>query len=388
MGAIDESAPSHGQMIDFDTSLNEVSFSDSRTQFMNTAERGLCASIFAVTALLAACGGGGDSGSVAPIQTAPSLAITTANRDLVSHDAVAGVMALSSTTSIPLGSPASLADRATAQGSGAALSSSWSGRIAGAMLGHLRAAMPAAGRPHALAVIGPVTEACLVSGSTTTTAEDRDNDGTLSAGDAGTVVFNHCRDTATETINGTASVVFSALENTYFAAHMTASGMATVTTGHSLTIDGSMLMEVWTPDAVATTIRTTAEGPVRATISTHVPFADTVTLESGFAIEERIDISVVAPVAGGAPGRTLTTLVGRMSSTAANGTFDVATVESAPMTRYHADDYPSAGIVRVTGRSGVLVLTTTSVSAVLLDLDWNDDGRYETSELKAWDWLI
>jgi len=355
---------------------------------MKIAQRGLCSSVFAVTTLLAACGGGGDGGSAPPIQSAPSLAITTANRDLVSHDAVAGVMALSSTTSIPLGSPASVAGRATAQGSGAALSSSWSGRIVGATIGHLRAALPAAGRPHALAVMGPVTEACMVSGSTTTTAEDRDDNGTLSAGDAGTVVYSNCRDTSTETVNGTSSVVFSAIEDTYLAAHVTAIGMSTAATGHSLTIDGSMLMEVWTPDGVTTTIRTTAEGPVRATISTHVPFEDTVTLESGFAIEESIDLSVAAPVSGGTPGRTLTTLAGRMSSAAAGGTFDVATIETAPMTRYHAEDYPSAGTVRVAGRSGVLVLTTTSASSVLLNLDWNDDGRYETSELKAWEWLI
>lgn len=45
-------------------------------------------------------------------------------------------------------------------------------------------------------------------------------------------------------------------------------------------------------------------------------------------------------------------------------------------------------MLRVTGASGALVLTTTSVNSVVLDLDWNDDGRYETSEAKTWDWLI
>lgn len=74
-----------------------------------------------------------------------------------------------------------------------------------------------------------------------------------------------------------------------------------------------------------------------------------------------------------------------MHSTGAGGTFDVATVAGAPITRYHADEYPSAGTLRVTGGSGVLVLTSSSASSVVLDLDWNDDGLYETSEAKAWD---
>jgi hypothetical protein len=341
----------------------------------------------AITSVLAACGGGGDSGSGSPIQTAPTLALTTANRDLVSHDAAAGVMALSATTSIPLGSPASVGSGVVVQRAG--MASSWSGRSAGSMLERLRFAMPAAGRQHALAVTPPSTVPCMVSGWTTTTVDDRDDNGYLSVGDFGTVVFQDCRDTATETINGTTTLLISGLGPTDFAAHATLTNMSTVTTGHSLTIDGSMLMEISTPDGVHTAITTTAEGPVQATISTHVPFSDTVTLQDGFVVEETIDTSLVPPIgAGTTPGRTLTTLSGRMRSASANGTFDVKASADAPITRYHAENYPRAGVLRVGGASGVLVLTTTSVNSVVLDLDWNDDGRVETSEAKTWDWLI
>lgn len=354
---------------------------------MKIAQKSSFASVLATTFIVAACGGGGgDGGSGAPSQTAPTLAITTANRDLVSHDAVAGVMSLAATTSIPLGSPTSVSSRMSVQRW--RMASSWSGRMAGSALDHLRFGLPAAGRQQILAVTPPYTQACLVSGSTTTTVDDRDNSGDLSVGDFGTVVFNNCRDTATETVNGTATLLISGLDSTYLGAHVTATKMSTVTAGHSLIIDGSMLMEVSTADAVLTKIKTTAEGPVQATISTHVPFADTVTLEAGFVIEETIDLSIAPPAGAGAPGQTLTTLSGRMHSAGAGGTFDVTTLGGAPITRYHADDYPSAGILKVTGASGLLVLTTTSVSSVVLDLDWNDDGRYETSEQKTWDWLI
>jgi hypothetical protein len=353
---------------------------------MKIDERRLFASLLAVTAVVAACGGGGDGGS-SPVRTPPTLAITPANRDLVSHDAAAAVVSLSATTSIPLGGSASVAVAATPQRYD--IASGGSGRWAGPMLSHLRAAMPAAGRHRVLAMTPPMTEACMMSGSTTTTVDDHDNDGTLSAGDSGTVVFNACRDDADETIDGTMSMVFSKVDATYFAAHATMSHMSTVTAGHSLTLDGSTLMEAWSDDAVHARFRTTAEGPVQAAISTHLPFSDTTTLGDGFVIEENVDTSIAPPTgAGPTYGRTLTTVRGRIFSASANGTFDIATDASAPITRYHAETYPRAGVLRATGRTGVLVLTTTSPTSVVLDLDWNDDGVTETSEAKPWDWLI
>jgi hypothetical protein len=67
------------------TLVNRALSADSRKQFMKIAERNLFASVLAITSFLAACGGGGgDSGSELPIPTAPTLAITTGNHDLVS----------------------------------------------------------------------------------------------------------------------------------------------------------------------------------------------------------------------------------------------------------------------------------------------------------------
>lgn len=339
-----------------------------------------------LSATLAACGGGGGDGA-APVQTAPTLALTTGNRDVVSHDAVAAAMSFASTTSIPLDGSALVAGRESVQGVGVALS--WSGRITSSVLGHVRSAFPATNRQHALAAYPPLTEPCAVSGTTTTTVDDRDNDGTLSVGDVGTVLFTNCMDTATETINGTTGLQFSQVDANYLGAHLTLTGMKTVTPGHSLTVDGAMLIGLASSSPMIAIITTTAEGPVQAVISTHVPFSDTATLQDGFQMQETVDLSIAPPPgAGAAPGRTLTTLSGRIHSAAANGTFDVATVGAAPITRFHAEDYPRAGVLRVTGASGQLVLTATSASTVMLDLDWNDDGRNEVSEPKTWDWLI
>ena len=333
---------------------------------MKTPDRRLLATVLAVTSVVAACGGGG--GSDSPAQTPPSLALTITNRDLVSHDAAAAVVALAATTSIPLGGSA---------------------RVAASTLHRLHAAMSPAGRPRAQAMTPPMMEPCMMSGSTTTTVDDHDNNGYLSPGDSGTVVFNACRDSEDETLDGTTSMVFSKVDGNGFVAHATMTRMSTVTPGHSLVVDGTALMEMSSNDGVHSKFRTTAEGPVQATLSTHLPFSDTVTLEDGFVIDENVDTSVAPPSgAGPTPGWTLTTLNGRMYSAGANGTFDVQVGADAPITRYHAEDYPRAGVLRATGAKGELVLTTHSPSSVVLDLDWNDDGVAETSEAKSWDWLI
>lgn len=358
---------------------------------MNVRDHAVHWSLTAVlSAAVAACGGGGGGeGGAPPVQTAPTLALTTANRDIVSHDAVAGAMSLASTTSLPLGGVASLASGESARDAALSRSTSWSARMLSSALGHLRSAYAASSRPRALAAYPPLTEPCTVSGTTTTTVDDRDNDGTVSVGDVGTVVFTHCMDTATETIDGTTSLQFSQVDANYLGAHLTLTGMKTVTPGHSLTVDGAMLIGITSSSPVLTIISATGEGRVQAVISTHVPFLDTVTLEDGFVTQETVDLSIAPPAGAGlSAGRTLTTLSGRMHSAAANGTFDIATVGGAPITRYHAEDYPRAGVLQVTGASGQLVLTATSASTVMLDLDWNDDGRNEVSEPKTWDWLI
>ncbi len=230
----------------------------------------------------------------------------------------------------------------------------------------------------------------MISGTTTTTVDDRDGNGALSVGDVGTVVFTDRQDTVDETINGTSSLAFTQIGATSLSARLTLTTLSDVTTKHSLTLDGSMLFDLSTPSASVTNIKTTADGAVQARIATHLPFSDTVTLESGFVVEENVDISVAPPVGavGTTPGRPITAVSGRMQSAAANGSFDVSTPASAPITKYSAEQYPGSGVLQVTGKTGRLALTATSARSVTLDLDANDDGTPESAEVKTWDWLL
>jgi hypothetical protein len=331
--------------------------------------------------------GGGDNP-----QPQPTLVLAATNRDTVSHDAAVGILALSSTTSIPLSASASVADGHSSRVAGVSLLSAWPGRVLGYVLGsfHAERATSASVRERTLAVLPPQTASCMISGTTTTTVDDRDGNGMLSVGDVGTVVFTDCQDTADETINGTSSLAFTQVGATSLSARLTLTALSDVTTNHSLTLDGSMLFDLSTPSASVTNIKTTADGSVQVRIATHLPYSDTVTLESGFVVEENVDISIAPPVGavGTAPGRTITMVSGRMQSAAANGSFDVSTLASAPITKYSAEQYPRSGVLQVTGKTGRLALTVMSASSVTLDLDANDDGISESSELKTWDWLL
>jgi hypothetical protein len=137
---------------------------------------------------IAACGGGGDGDST----PAASIAITAANQDAVAGAAAGAVAAISGAGggfSLPSGASAATATRAFA----AHL----------ATTGRKQAA--AAGRAGAHAV-PPETVPCSVSGTATLSVVDADNDGTPSVGDRLTMSFDQCKETATDTIDGSMAV--------------------------------------------------------------------------------------------------------------------------------------------------------------------------------------
>jgi len=336
---------------------------------------------------LAACGGGGDGGG-------PTLVdITAANRDALSHAAATGVLAMSFTGGIPIGGSSQTANREWAQAAGQTQPSVWSGLLLALPLQALRAQGASAGRTleRALALLPPVVEPCTISGTTTTTVDDRDNSLSLTVGDIGTVTFNNCKDTASETLNGTTTLTFTAASATSLSARATLAQLAIASTNHALTLNGAALLDLSTPDPNGPVLNTrmTADGPVRAAINiAHLPFIDTVTLESGFVVNDSFDSSVAPPVGTTPLGRNITTVGGNLTSVAGGGTVAVSTVANAPLTSYSAEAYPRSGAVQVKGNKGTLVLTALSAASVRLDLDAADDGTFELVETKTWDWVL
>lgn len=350
------------------------------SRLTRSAVQGAIAVAFAVG--LAACGGGG-GGNNSP-QVVPNIDLTTTNRDNVSHATAAGILGLSPTLTIPLAANGAAADHNQALAAGQAQPSTWSGRppaLVRQLVGQLvrnpsaKAASPMA---HALAVTGPAVTACGIAGTISSTLDDRDGSGDLSAGDVVTIAFNNCQDTASETFSGSVTTAIRALSSTSWSVRLTMSQLSDTAARHALTLDGSMLVDDSQPSGSVEVTRLIADGPVFASVTTHL-FTDTVTLHNGFTEEATSDA---------AAGRTSTTLQGTVQSTAVGGIVEVSTLAGAPLTQYDAEDYPRSGAVQVKGRKGTMVLTVLSTQSVQLDLDADDNGTAESSEVVSWDWLL
>ena len=345
--------------------------------------RGLVVAVLG--AAVAACGGGG-GGDVT------NLAITAANSEAVSHAAAAGVLSLSATGAVPLSAQSASADRRGVLAAGVALRGSWTARVMATLVGGLdgQRATASAARVQPLAIIGPVTEPCGVSGSISISLDDRDGDSNISVGDVVMFSFDHCRDTADETVDGRVNVSVLSLDSSGIAltADMDMMQLADITANHSLTTDGVLRVAYSTPSLTSSVenLQITARGAVTATVSTHLPFNDTLTLLDGWRQTEVYDGSV-PPVAGNVEyGRSTTTVNGSMNSATAGGRVTVST--PTPIVAYGEDPYPRSGVLHVQGDQSALRLTALSVDNVRIELDANGDGTWEQSTTESWDWLI
>jgi hypothetical protein len=327
---------------------------------------------------LGACGGGGGGGETQPAPTA--IDITATNRDSVAHASAATVLSSSPTAAIPLSSAS------------ATPNSALGGRLTTLLLQPLRnRGSVDSGREQPLAIVGPVVEPCAFGGSLSLTVDDRDNNGALSVGDVLTFVFSQCHDTASDFVNGTTTGTYTQIGTgpaPTIGARLTMTEFTAVTANHTLTLNRAMLLSYSKPSTSVEITRLTADGPVTVAFSTHLPYADTVTLQGGYMQEDTYDASVAAPPGGTVAGRTTTTLQGRLHSIQAGGVVDVATPPAAPLVMYSADAYPSSGAVQVTGPGSKLLMTAVSATSVRLDLDADNNGSFESTSTVSWDWLL
>lgn len=337
----------------------------------------------AVTLALVGCGGGGDGGTPLPAAT---LVLDAGNSDTVAHASSAAILASGPAQSLPVSGLA--ADRSAALGQSSLQRAGWLGRIIAIAQQpqHVKAWTARSSRAQPLAVVGPIEEPCAVSGTMSITFDDQDDDEAPSAGDVLTLVLDACMDDASETLDGVAVVTYSDITANSVSALMKVTDLSDTTDRHSSRMSGSMQLDYRVVNSNVEVTRLTAVGPVAVSVSTHLPFDDTVTLSEGFVQELTYDASAFAPGSTTAGLSTLT-VNGILDSAAAGGTVEVSSRSEAPIRTASGSAYPYAGELVVQGQSGTLVLTAVS-EAVRLELDANDDGTPETSDLHDWDWLF
>jgi len=163
-----------------------------------------------VAVLSAACGGGGDGGSSAPPAPQPPtyVLISSANQDTVARASLASVMPF---LNVPA-TPAAASDvKATGGLTQLALRSVRSAT---------RPTPTPAGMARALAQY-QATYPCQVAGTWTAAWDDKDNNGTLSAGDSMSMTFNRCDDGIGPVISGGLGMTLATYSETPTSEEMT-----------------------------------------------------------------------------------------------------------------------------------------------------------------------
>lgn len=325
---------------------------------------------------LAACGGGG-GGDAGP----GSLALNTANRDLVARATVAGVYAMLSPGGLAL--------------EGAMLSSARPGALLAGVAARAsqgfearRQRLDASSRVAPAAVIGPEIQPCPWGGSLSLSLDDRDNSLSLTAGDTLTLVAANCRESETRRLNGTVVFEFTQVGTgtaETFAARAAMTAFSMQDGARSVSIDGTIGLDYARLTASTERTRATTEGTVSLRMQTAV-LDDTLTLSPGFWVENLYDMSAAPPEFPFAWGRDTLTSGGQINSSRAGGSFSVSTPMA--LSDYEADDYPRAGVIRIEGRSGQERLTVLDAETVRVELDAGNDGVYESSDVVRWDSLI
>lgn len=352
--------------------------------------------VAALSSVLVACGGSGDAGSAPPLSPPTNIDLTALNRDSVGHASAVAVLALGPVGAAPLNSSTAAAAQARGQATSTSTSttpvSGWLRRVLPSLLppspGASNRATRAMAQPSA--VWPPLTEPCAISGTTTGTYDDRDNNDAVSVGDVLTFVFAACVDRPGETLDGTLSSTYTQISQTptlAIRARIVMVQFSDAASRHALTLDGALLLDYSAPSTTLENLRLSADGVVQARVTTHV-FTDAVRLQNGYTEQLTIDSSIAPPAGGSTFGRSTSSVSGSLESSAAGGIVEVSTPVGATLTQYADDLYPRAGAVQVKGRKGTLGMTALSVEQVQFRLDVDGDGIDDSTETVAWDWLL
>ncbi len=348
------------------------------------------------SSLLAACGGGGssDAGGTA----APLLVINTSNQQ-----AVGRATATASAALVGAGGGASGAN--SAESGATALSfSRGSGALPGASLSAVAmylahaldnstggqrtalAASRAGGSARALAV-APVTELCTLSGSFTLGLVDADNSGSATLGDTLTLTFNHCQDTATESVNGVMSITFSQINMPSGLLSFTGSlAMQSLTVAdgtRTAVLNGGLSMDLAQLSTTQTRIGMTVGGSgLSASVSGTGIVSESIGFDAGFALS----ITETAATMVGDVDTSTATLNGSFTASSIGGRVQIST--TVPVLQLASENYPRAGVLKVLGSSSALRLTALDATTARIELDANLDGTYESSTDLPWTTLL
>ncbi|WP_088285971.1 hypothetical protein [Ideonella sp. A 288] len=325
----------------------------------------------ALVALLSGCGGGGgDSGGTGgPPPLSDALILTTANYTTAAQEALASAFFL--------GEAGSLATAAqTSQGTA----------IAQRAIDTLRRVTPrlTVRPPVATGVTVSETLPCTDGGNLRATIDDVNGNGDIDAGDSVAVVANACVEGA-DTLNGRITARFVALSGNLasdvFNATMTITLDQFSVAGAAGSTIGNGQMQV----AIASTAANTATSTLTVSQLTTTQRFGSVTSTSTLS---NARLQEATRPNGTAGFTTSTSVDGSFSSTSLESkSLTLATV--TPFVQASTAAYPASGQATLSGGAGSKVrMTAQNSSTVLIELDSDGNGTYETSTTRTWESLI
>ena len=322
--------------------------------------------------LLSACGGGNNDSLAHPIGP-EGLHISAGNQVAIARATVAGGLSV-----------AQVQTATDAGGSGvqptsvAARAHSLATLLQRALAAGVRTRMHVASASAHPAAATSDTEACGVSGSLTTTFDDRDGNGQLSTGDVLTVVFDQCRDSATSLVEGSAVITLTSVPDaTSITASADFQNVADTEGALTSTVDGTLSVNETDSDTESDTSLTVTDNVITITLAS-TNYNDVLQLSNGFVVT----VDQVFAL-----DRTSLTLNGILQAQSVTG--GGATLQTlSPLVQLGTDAYPSSGVVKASGLGSALLMTVLSASQVQLQLDADGDGTYEATTTVDWTALV
>jgi hypothetical protein len=317
-------------------------------------------------ALLSACGG--DDSTDHPAGNL--LAITSANQNDVARASINGGLAIALGESALGGNSGPDAVTGRSHALGATLS-----RVMRAAMNRRKGVSSLGAQPSA---VSSSTEACASGGTFTTSFDDKDGNGQVSSGDAISATFSQCHETATSTVDGAVSIqVTITPTDTLYTANVQYQMLSVVDAGAATTVDGKVSVSETDTSAHSDTTITVGSDGLTVTLASST-YNDRITIDSGMVVTTSVENS---------SGAVSLTTAGSFTSQALGGRLTVAT--PVPMVEAAANEFPSSGVIWITGASGsTLMLTGLNASQAQLQLDTNGDGTYESTTTVAWTTLV
>lgn len=326
-------------------------------------------SILGLCATLAACGGGGGGDSSTGLSG--PLQLNTGNYAVAAQEALSSATFVSSTGGLVVAADA----QPSAQGA-------WFAQV----LGQLR---KAPGRLSDIPVLvtgatQTYTQRCAQGGTLSFEANDANGNRTVDAGDTVTMTASACTIDG-ETTSGRMAMTFTVVTGDPASSDVfdlsVSVGLTDFSTKDSTgtTVgNGSMVVQITSAGAGALTTTVVANNlSLRASYGA----SQYTRSMSNFTVRE-----VITPVGTGY--RSALSIDGSLASSAL-GSSSIAVSTVSPFVRTSSQSYPASGQALITGANGSKVrITLVGVGSVLIELDADGNGSYESSTTKQWRDLV